>query len=70
MRIGRRRECGLNVELDDIPVHSLVPEPLRDSPSPEAFMAELPQYDVDMSAQLQEAADAGDVLRYVGAPSP
>ncbi len=60
------RECGLNIELDDIPVHSLVPEALRDSPSADAFMGDLPQYDGDMSAALEEAAAAGEVLRYVG----
>lgn len=64
-----RRECGLNIELDDVPVHSLVPEPLRESPSPDAFMAELPKYDGDMTAQLDEAAAAGEVLRYVGEQS-
>jgi bifunctional aspartokinase / homoserine dehydrogenase 1 len=47
-------------------VHSLVPEPLRDSPSPDAFMAELPKYDGDMTKQLEEAAAAGEVLRFVG----
>lgn len=47
-------------------MHSLVPEPLRDSPSPDAFMAELPKYDGDMTKQLEEAAAAGEVLRFVG----
>lgn len=50
-------------------MHSLVPEPLRDSPSADAFMGDLPQYDGDMSAALEEAAAAGEVLRYVGEPA-
>lgn len=60
------RECGMSIELSDIPVHSLVPEQLQSSPSPEAFMSELPKYDEEMSAKVQAAADAGKVLRYVG----
>ena len=37
------RECGLKVELEDVEVQSLVPQPLRDSPSAEAFLEGLPQ---------------------------
>lgn len=54
------------VELDDVPVQSLVPEPLRDVASVEDFMARLPQYDADMAARLDEASDAGECLRFVG----
>jgi hypothetical protein len=32
----------------------------------DAFMAELPKYDGDMTKQLEEAAAAGEVLRFVG----
>jgi hypothetical protein len=34
--------------------------------SADAFMAELPKYDGDMTKQLEEAAAAGEVLRFVG----
>ena len=37
------RECNLKVELQDVEVQSLVPEPLRESPSAEAFLEGLPQ---------------------------
>ena len=37
------RECNLKVELHDVEVQSLVPEPLRDSPSADAFLEGLPQ---------------------------
>lgn len=37
------RECGLNVELSDVSVDSLVPEPLQAAQSAEEFMAGLPQ---------------------------
>ncbi|KAL9379690.1 hypothetical protein Peur_028172 [Populus x canadensis] len=60
------RETGLKLELSDIPVQSLVPEPLRASASAEEFMQQLPQFDNEMARARQEAEDAGDVLRYVG----
>ncbi|KAL3830358.1 hypothetical protein ACJIZ3_019160 [Penstemon smallii] len=59
------RESGLKLELSDIPIQSLVPEPLKDR-SPEEYMHQLPQYDQDWSKQRQEAEATGEVLRYVG----
>ena len=55
------------VELGDVPVHSLVPEPLRDIASADEFMAALPQFDDEMAARLEEASAAGECLRFVGA---
>lgn len=49
-----------------MPVHCLVPEPLRNVQSVDNFMAELPKYDDNMTASLQEAEAAGECLRYVG----
>ncbi|GMY07925.1 bifunctional aspartokinase/homoserine dehydrogenase, chloroplastic-like [Fagus crenata] len=60
------RESGLRLELSGIPVESLVPEPLRASASAEEFMQQLPHFDQEMSKKLQDAEDAGEVLRYVG----
>jgi len=60
------RECGLDIELADIPVQSLVPKPLRDITSVETFMKELPKYDGEMKKQMQDAAAEGQVLRFVG----
>ena len=57
-------------ELSDVPVHSLVPEPLRSIASADEFMAALPQYDGEMAQQLDEATAAGDCLRFVGEPMP
>ena len=37
------RECGLQLDLGDVEVESLVPEPLQSSPSAEAFLEGLPQ---------------------------
>ncbi|KAK6937964.1 Aspartate/homoserine dehydrogenase, NAD-binding [Dillenia turbinata] len=60
------RESGLKLELSDIPVQSLVPEPLRASASAEEFMQQLPQFDKQLTDQRAEAENAGEVLRYVG----
>ncbi|XP_010538311.1 PREDICTED: bifunctional aspartokinase/homoserine dehydrogenase 1, chloroplastic isoform X2 [Tarenaya hassleriana] len=60
------RESGLKLDLDGLPVQSLVPEPLKACVSAEEFMQKLPDFDEDLSKQRQEAEAAGDVLRYVG----
>jgi len=62
-----RRECGMALELEDVPVHSLVPEPLRGCATADEYLARLPEHDGDMAAQLAEASAAGECLRYVGA---
>ena len=60
------RESGLSVELGDVPVSSLVPVPLRSVASAAEYIEKLPQFDADMAKQCEEAAAAGEVLRYVG----
>ncbi|KAF7149221.1 hypothetical protein RHSIM_Rhsim03G0264300 [Rhododendron simsii] len=60
------RESGLELELSDIPIESLVPEPLRVTASAEEFLQQLPQFDQDMANKRQDAEDVGEVLRYVG----
>merc|ERR1719188_2255029 len=53
------RECGLDLELDDVPVESLVPEPLRDWTPPagvklsDAFVEALKPYDGGMEEKLK-----------------
>ena len=56
----------MDVELADVPVHSLVPEPLRDVASVDDFMARLPEFDGDIADQLAAAEAAGECLRFVG----
>eukprot|EP00878_Enallax_costatus_P021378 GHUV01022628.1.p1 GENE.GHUV01022628.1~~GHUV01022628.1.p1 ORF type:complete len:501 (+),score=176.91 GHUV01022628.1:491-1993(+) len=60
------RECGLMLELGDIPVESLVPEPLQTVQSAEEYMKRLPEFDADMTRKVEEAKASGEVLRYVG----
>jgi len=64
------RECGLNINMEDVPVESLVPPALNDWKPAEgqnlakAFVEELKPYDGKMAERLKGAA--GGVLRYVG----
>lgn len=60
------RECGLDLELDAVPVQSLVPEPLRGCATADEYMARLPEFDAEMDAKLKEADAAGECLRFVG----
>jgi aspartokinase/homoserine dehydrogenase 1 len=60
------RETGLMVEMEDIPVMSLVPEPLRALRGGDEYMARLPEFDKEMETKLKEAEATGEVLRYVG----
>ncbi|CAN1147647.1 Bifunctional aspartokinase/homoserine dehydrogenase, chloroplastic (Fragment) [Linum perenne] len=60
------RESGLKLELSDIPIQSLVPEPLRASASADEFMKQLPQFDQDIAKERRAAEGEGEVLRYVG----
>lgn len=60
------RECGVDVELEDVSVQSLVPEALRGCSTADEYMTRLPEFDSEMNAQLKEAEDAGDCLRFVG----
>ncbi|KAK8342851.1 hypothetical protein V6Z12_A08G259300 [Gossypium hirsutum] len=60
------RESGLKLELSDIPVQTLVPEPLRATASAEEFMKQLPEFDKDLAKERQDAEESGEVLRYVG----
>lgn len=66
------RQCGIDVALEDVPVESLVPEPLRNW-SPEegqvladAFISEMAKFDNDKTKLMEEAEANGEVLRYVG----
>jgi aspartokinase/homoserine dehydrogenase 1 len=56
---------GLDLEMADVEVESLVPAGLETG-SIEDFMARLPQHDASMNDRLQTARSRGKVLRYVG----
>jgi len=50
------REAGLGIELDDVPVASLVPKQLEDV-SVDEYMQKLSDSDRDMDARAKAAAD-------------
>jgi len=60
------RESGLMLELNDVPVQSLVPEPLRAVASADEYMKRIPDFDAEMDKKLKEADAAGECLRFVG----
>lgn len=60
------RECGVEVELESVPIESLVPKPLQSVASADEYMSRLPEFDGDMENLRKEAEAAGECLRYVG----
>ncbi|MFM7066133.1 MAG: bifunctional aspartate kinase/homoserine dehydrogenase I [Gammaproteobacteria bacterium] len=58
------REAGLEIEMAEVEVESLVPASLQAGSSAD-FMAGLPAFDGEMARRLAEAQAAGEVLRYV-----
>ena len=59
------RETGLSLELKDIKVENLVPEPARKSKSIEEFFKKLAEYDKKFEEKRKRASDKGNALRYV-----
>ena len=59
------REMGLQLELGDVRVESLVPGELSGGSS-EEFLAQLPRFDAQMAQRYQAAKARDRVLRYVG----
>ncbi|MEE2887068.1 MAG: bifunctional aspartate kinase/homoserine dehydrogenase I [Planctomycetota bacterium] len=59
------REIGLTLELQDLPVESLVPDGLDEDLAPDAFIDELAKHDSEMESRRLDARSKGQVLRYV-----
>ena len=59
------REMGLELDLADVKVESLVPPGLAEGSSDD-FLERLPGYDAVMLDRLEAARARGKVLRYVG----
>jgi len=60
------RETGMQLELEDIQVDSVLPDDFDASGSVDEFMANLPKADAVIAARIDQAASEGKVLRYVG----
>jgi aspartokinase/homoserine dehydrogenase 1 len=58
------REAGLNLELSQLAVESLVPEALLES-SVDEFLSRLEEFDATMAERVERAARERKVLRYV-----
>lgn len=58
------RELGLQIEIGDFPVRSLVPDELQDC-TIEEFLERLPEYDDEIDALYREATADNKQLRYV-----
>jgi len=74
MDVGRKlvilaREMGLELELGDVRIDSLVPESLIQG-SVEDFLKRLPEHDQAMTDFFAQARGRGEVLRYVGVVNP
>jgi aspartokinase/homoserine dehydrogenase 1 len=62
------REMGLQVELDDVKVESLIPQSLK-SVTTEEFFKHLPIFDADFQKLMDTAEKNGAVLKYVASIS-
>jgi aspartokinase/homoserine dehydrogenase 1 len=72
--VGRKlvilaREVGLDLELENVRIESLVPESLRGG-SVEDFLHALPEHDHSMMDVLNRARDRDQVIRYAGVVNP
>ncbi|MGQ0285769.1 bifunctional aspartate kinase/homoserine dehydrogenase I [Pasteurellaceae bacterium 22721_9_1] len=60
------RETGLDLELENIEVDSVLPKGFSEGKNADEFMAILPSLDAEFSARVEKAKSEGKVLRYVG----
>lgn len=59
------RESGLELELDDIELESILPAELAKIEDPQLFMQRLPELDQTISQRVKTAEDNGQALKYI-----
>lgn len=59
------REAGFELEMNDLEIENLVPEPARKADSVEAFFDELARFDDQFKQRFDEAASRGNRLCYI-----
>lgn len=60
------RESGMQLELSDIIIESVLPDDFDDSGDVNEFMSKLPKLDSDVHARCEAAKAEGKALRYIG----
>ncbi|NQV89298.1 MAG: bifunctional aspartate kinase/homoserine dehydrogenase I [Parcubacteria group bacterium] len=60
------RELGMQVEIEDVQVENLTPEPCRNIASTEDFLERLKDHDQEFAERARLAAQDGKRLRYIG----
>ena len=60
------REAGMDLELEDIEVDSLLNEAVNACTTVDEVMAQLGQLDAAVEERIQQASETGAVLRYIG----
>lgn len=58
------RECGLSLELGDIPIQNLVPKDCQDQKTTEEFLKALQKHDADFETLRKQAESKQQKLRY------
>ena len=60
------RICGLEMQMENVSVSNIVPEPLQTIPTAKEFMQRLEEFDSNFDMLKSEALNSSQVLRHVG----